>query len=396
MKMKRTIITAAMSAICICSTAQSNSIAEIMESIEQNNPALNTLRKQTDAQKIENKTGIYLSNPEVEYAYLWGDPSSVGKRHNINVTQTFDFATISGMKNRMADKNNELADISFLSGRQTILLEAQKLCLDVIYCNAMMQELGERLKRSQILAETGKKRLEEGDASMIEYNKVMLNLATVKGEMTRMETEKASAMENLKRLNGGKPVELTDVSYGAEQILPENFDTWYAETESRNPSIQYAKQQIEIKKYGVKLSKAMGLPSLSAGYTSELTKDVSYRGIAVGLSIPLWENKKKVKLAQAGVVAAEAQNEENKNTLYSQMLELYNRAKGLRSTADIYKQTLKDSNSTLLLQKALDEGQISLLDYILEVELYYNAKDQALSAERDYRKTLAELFAAEL
>ena len=139
MKMKRTIITAAMSAICICSTAQSNSIAEIMESIEQNNPALNTLRKQTDAQKIENKTGIYLSNPEVEYAYLWGDPSSVGKRHNINVTQTFDFATISGMKNRMADKNNELADISFLSGRQTILLEAQKLCLDVIYCNAMMQ-----------------------------------------------------------------------------------------------------------------------------------------------------------------------------------------------------------------------------------------------------------------
>ena len=335
MKMKRTIITAAMSAICICSTAQSNSIAEIMESIEQNNPALNTLRKQTDAQKIENKTGIYLSNPEVEYAYLWGDPSSVGKRHNINVTQTFDFATISGMKNRMADKNNELADISFLSGRQTILLEAQKLCLDVIYCNAMMQELGERLKRSQILAETGKKRLEEGDASMIEYNKVMLNLATVKGEKTRMETEKASAMDNLKRLNGGKPVELTDVSYGAEQILPENFDTWYAETESRNPSIQYAKQQ-------------------------------------------------------------KAQNEENKNTLYSQMLELYNRAKGLRSTADIYKQALKDSNSTLLLQKALDEGQISLLDYILEVELYYNAKDQALSAERDYRKTLAELFAAEL
>lgn len=395
MKMKRTIITTAISALCLCATAQ-NSISEIMASIEQNNPALNTLRKQTDAQKIENKTGIYLSNPEVDFAYMWGDPSSVGKRHNLDVTQTFDFATISGMKNRMADKNNQLADISLLSGRQTILLEAQKLCFDVIYCNAMMQELGERMKRAQILAETGKKRLDEGDASMIEYNKVMLNLATVKGEMTRMETERASAMDNLKKLNGGKPLVLDDTSYGQERTLPDNFDTWYAETESRNPSIQYAEQQIEIKKYGVKLTKAMGLPSLSAGYTSEITRDVSYRGFAVGLSIPLWENKKKVKLAKANVIAAQAQNEENKSTLYSQMLELYNRAKGLRSTAGIYRQALKDSNSTSLLQKALDEGQISLLDYILETEMYYNAKDQALSTERDYRKALAELFASEL
>ena len=41
--------------------------------------------------------------------------------------------------------------------------------------------------------------------------------------------------------------------------------------------------------------------------------------------------------------------------------------------------------------QALDAGEISLLDYIVELGLYYTTVDDALAAERDYELALTEL-----
>ena len=52
----------------------------VLQRIETNNTTLAALREQTEAQKIENRTGIYISNPEVEFNYLWGNPTAIGRR----------------------------------------------------------------------------------------------------------------------------------------------------------------------------------------------------------------------------------------------------------------------------------------------------------------------------
>jgi hypothetical protein len=49
-----------------------------------------------------------------------------------------------------------------------------------------------------------------------------------------------------------------------------------------------------------------------------------------------------------------------------------------------------------LLRKALDAGEISLLDYLLEVGFYYDAFYKMLEIERDYALAVAELTATEL
>lgn len=43
------------------------SIDTILASIEENNTTLKSLRETVEAQKLENKTGIYLENPEVGF-----------------------------------------------------------------------------------------------------------------------------------------------------------------------------------------------------------------------------------------------------------------------------------------------------------------------------------------
>ena len=46
--------------------------------------------------------------------------------------------------------------------------------------------------------------------------------------------------------------------------------------------------------------------------------------------------------------------------------------------------------------KALNAGEISLLDYIVEIGLYYDMVNQTLAAERDFEKAQADLSAVEL
>lgn len=371
------------------------SMAEVLVSIEKNNATLRALREEAEAQKLGNKTGIYLPGPDVEFNYLWGTPGSIGNRNDINVSQSFDIATLSGMKNRLADNKNLLVDLQYKADRLIILLEAKQYALDLIYYNALKKELALRLQHAETVAAAYTERLEQGDANLLEYNKGQLNLSAVRGEISRIEVEREAILSGLKRLNGGMEIRYDASQYGAE-ILPADFEEWFVSAMQKNPVLQYVKEQVEAGKKEVKLSKVMGLPTFSAGYMREKTLGQAYQGISVGISVPLWENKNRVKQARATVVAAEARQSETKQQFYDQLQILYRRARGLQQTAAMYRESLSALNNTELLTKALNAGEISLLDYILEIGLYYDTVNQALSAERDYQKALADLSSVEL
>lgn len=259
----------------------------------------------------------------------------------------------------------------------------------------MKKELKVRLRHAQAIADAYRQRLDRGDASILEYNKVQLNLSTVQGEMSRIEVERNALLSELKRLNGGMDV-IFEASNYSPASLPVNFEDWYLSAQQKNPLLQYVKQQIEVSKEQVKLGKAMTLPKFSAGYSLERTLGQKYQGISVGISIPLWENKNRVKQAKAGVVAAQAREQDSKQQFYDRLRNLYMRASGLQQTAIAYRESLTALNNTALLMKALDVGEISLLNYIVEIGLYYDTVNQTLAAERDFEKALADLSAVEL
>ncbi|MBP6661519.1 MAG: TolC family protein [Paludibacter sp.] len=372
-----------------------NNTNSVLTSIEENNTTLKALRETAESQKLENRTGIYLSNPEIGFNYLWGNPVDMGNRTDFSVTQTFDIPTITGMKSKVANGKNDLVEWQYKADRMNIMLEAKQYCIELIYYNALGKELNLRLEHAQTIAESYKKRLATGDANKLEYNKIQLNLSSVQGEMSRIEVERNTLLSQLKRLNGGKDV-IFDESQFAQIQLPLNFDDWFINAEQKNPVLAYIKQEIEVSKRQVSVSKAMGLPTFSAGYMSEKVVGQRFQGVSVGVSIPLWENKNRVKQAKAAVRAAESREADSKQQFYSNLQIQFNRAMGLQNTAQAYRKSLFTANSTDLLKKALDAGEISLLDYMVEIGLYYETVNQALQAEMDYQKAFAELSAVEL
>ena len=391
----RTILISIMALFASISLNAQNSVLTVLKAVEENNSSLKAFKETAKAQILDNKTGIYLSNPEIGFNYLWGNPSAIGNRTDFSITQTFDIPTLTGIKSKIADERNGLVEWQYKAERMHILLEAKQYCMELIYFNALKKELEIRLQHAQTIASGYQNRLDNGDANRLEYNKAQLSLSAINGEMARIDVERNALMSQLKRLNGGMDIIMDDYQFNQEQ-LSQNFDDWYQQAEQNNPILVYIKQEVLLSQKQVSLNKAKGLPTFSAGYMSEKIVGQRFQGLALGISVPLWENKNRVKQAKAAVVAAQARETDSKQQFYNLLQIQYYRALGLKNTAESYRKSLAMANSTELLKKALDAGEISLLNYMVELGLYYHMVNQTLEAERDYQKALAELSAVAL
>jgi outer membrane protein TolC len=370
-------------------------IENVLSEIESNNTTLRAYRNLNEAQKLENKTGIYLANPEVEFNYLWGDPSSMGNRKDFSLTQSFDFPTAYGIKKRIASAKNEQSDLEFELQRKSILYKAKILCNELVYLNALHEVLQKRATDAGNIAIAYSSKFDQGEINILEKNKAQFNLLNAQKELEANETERSLLLAELNILNGGIPVSFNQSSFSPLQ-LPVDFENWYSAYETKNIVLQQAAREIGISENQIKLSKAMSLPKISGGYMSEAVEGEAFRGVSVGVSIPLWENKNTVKLANAQQQVALQQANDKKIQTYNQLKGQYEKAVSLQKTLASYREALQAVNSSELLKKTLDAGQLSLIEYIMEVTLYYETTDKFLSIENELNQLATGLYFFEL
>ena len=386
--------------ICICAatsfaaTAQT-STETILRQIEANNPQLKAAAAEADAEKTENRSGALLENPEFEFNYLWG-ADGIGNRRDFRVTQAFDVATLTGMKSKQVSGQNELAALKYKSERLNVLLEAKQACIDLIYYNALKAELDTHLAQAQTLVTSFEKRLKAGGANVLDLNKAKVHLTTVRGQISQVEVERQSLLTTLKSLNGGQDIVLDDCAHSISESLPADFDSWYESASQKNPVLQYVRQEVSVSQKQLSIDKTAWVPELTVGYMSELTTADKFRGVTVGVNIPLWSNANKVKQSRAKIAAAESRKAAAEQQFYFDLLAQYNRAASLKANSELMRASLSETDSRDYLLTAQSRGEISMIEYLVETDQYYEALEQTLSAERDYHQALALLNAVEL
>lgn len=366
----------------------------VLEQIEQNNTVLSALREQSGAEKIANKTGIYPGNPEIEFHYLWGNQSALGNRVDFSATQTFDFPTAYYYKKKVSDGRNQQVDLKYLIERKNILLEAQYTCIRLIYQNALSSEWEERLNQARRMVSAYQLKLDKGDASALDLNKAKINFLNVQKEYDTSVAEKDFLEAELIRLNGGLPLDFPPDF--PPVLLPVDFESWYREQQGKNHFLQYLQQETTLSRESERLQRSLNLPKFSAGYMSEKVLTEQFQGITLGISIPLWENKNTVKRIKAQTQARQETESDARFRHRNEAKALYKKAVQLQKIVGDYKHNELPDNTTDLLKKALETGEISLIDYLFEWGIYYEWVGNRLEAERDWRLAAAELMQWEL
>ena len=374
-----------------CSNVYSQyKIDGILAEIEKNSTELSALREKMEAEKIGNKTNIYLQNPEVEFNYLWGHPNSIGNRKDFSIKQTFDFPTSYSYRNQISDLKNEQLYLVYQKKMKNILLKARLICVDLVYYNSLKLELSKRLIQAKNNENAYKLKLDKGEANILEYNKSLLNLLNISSELESVEIERNYLLSELILLNGGQIIEFRDSTFELVSLNPD-FEQWFASAEQNNLVLSWLKKDIKIKEATTKLNRAISLPKFQAGYMSENVIGQEFQGISVGMTIPLWENKNKLKFAKANIIASESIVVDNKLKFYNHLKALHSKIIRLQKNVNDYQKNLMLLDNSELLKKALEMGEISLIEYVLELSIYFDSVDRLYELERDMNKALAEL-----
>ena len=389
---KITIFTATLLAIAGVQ-AQSN-IEQVLRNIEANNKELQANAQLISSQKLEAKTDNNLADPSLSYAHLWG---AKDKNETIGelVSQSFDFPSLYASRAKLNRLKTSSFDGQASIFRQGILLQAKEVCLDIIMLRQQKQILQERLRNAEELSAMYKKRLQTGDANIIETNKINLELLNVKTEASLNETALRNKLQELNTLNGNIPVVFEGNTYPAV-IFPSDYQMLKAEVLAADPTLQTLASESAAARKQIGVNKQGWLPKLELGYRRNTESGTPFNGVVVGFSFPIFENKSKVKIAKAQAMNTDFLKESAMLQAESQVAQLYQEAQTLRSSMDEYEKTFQAQQDLEMLKQALTGGQISMIEYFVEVSVVYQSKQNYLQLENQYQKAMAKIYKNQL
>ncbi len=392
MQKRNILISSILLTFCSMMQAQ-DAYAPILETVEQRSTLLQAYGAVREALTAEARTGLTPSNPEIEAGYLFGQPET-GDRKDISISQSFDFPTVYARKGKLADAKINSAGYQYLAQRQEILLEAKQLCICLIYSNAHLKICGERLESARRTNDAYRKMAQNGTANAIETSKAASAYSVARLDYDSELAEHQRLLAELSRMCGGETVHF-DLDSFPDVELPADFDIWWNENRENHPVIKYMQSAADQSEQEVKVALSSWIPKFSIGYMGEFIPVEKYQGITAGITIPLWEDKGKVRAAKASEKAAKASLQDAVASLENSMRALYLQCQALQRSLSDY-EAANSSDAAALLQKALAGGEISLLTYIQEYDYLYNATLRRLEAARDLALSYAQLTAASL
>lgn len=386
------IILAAMAFAAVVS-AKAQDISAVLKSVEQNNMELKALLKGNEAADIENKSQNTLEDLSIEYSPFFQSETSGIASSELVITQGFDFPTLYGARKKAGQLQRNVLDMQYQTARRDILVNAKKLCLDIINYNKQKQLLQERRKNADELLAMFELKFKNGDATSLELNKIKLDRMNLETELVQADTKHANAMQQLQALNGGQPIEVNMTEY--PQAPADDEITMYEKAVATDWTVRTAQASVLAAEQDVKVNKQSWIPKFEIGYRRNTEGDNASNGFLIGGSIPLFSSKNKVKIAKARQTEAVMQHANARINAENSARTMINQMKQLKASADAYdvplmRQTLK------LLRTAVENGEISVTEYYVEADNIYKNMITYMDIERQYQDALTEIYKNEL
>lgn len=368
------------------------SIERVLQSVETNNKELQANSQLTAARKLEAKLDNNLSDPSVSYVHQYGNKDGMGIQGELVASQSFDFPSVYVQKNKLTRAKAGSLDRQHAEVRQQILLQAKEVCLDLVLLNQQKQLLDLRRQNAEQLSALYERRLQTGDANILETNKINLELLNAKTEARMNEATRTAKLQELAMLNGGVPIDFTDTSYVDVQV-PLSFEDLKTEALTSNAQLLSLKSEQAATLRQIQVNKAMGLPGFELGYRlNTASGGERFNGFLVGISIPLFSNRNNVKQARAQSRYTDMQFESTMFSVTNELQNLYDQSVALRASMDEYRKILKVQNNLALLNKAIQAGQISMIEYFVDVTTYYQSVQNFIQLQNQYHKVMSQMY----
>ena len=379
--------------LCIANVkAATSSIDEVITIISDNNNDIKATNAQLSSDSIDISSTNYLEDPSVDFEYLFGG-KSIGDKWAVGVSQGFEWPGIYGSRRRANKSKLSALAYSANKKRLEILLQAKLLCLDLVNTNKQIDMWQTVYENYDSLYSNYTAALDKREVTILDINKLRIELVNVKQTLANLRISRNEVIDNLKALNGNNAISatLTDGlnEYSNEDFLP--LDIYVKQYNEYDPESNFYTEMNNAYSAERSVARMGWLPKFSVGYKYSNEIGDGFNGFTIGVSIPLFANRRKTKAAKAQEIANMFTIRSVESTNMARIKSTFAKAVSLKNQISEYQAALNFNTNHKLLQRALESGQMSLLDFLREMIYFIEAEQQMLNIEYEYNCVLAEL-----
>lgn len=387
--MRRIVI---ITAVCACGLlpSQAQSVDEVLRSVARHNKSIQARQKSGEAEKIGIQAENALEDPTVEYSSFFCKGADGQSGSELVVSQGFDFPTVYGSRNRAGRDKKEAVDYRAEALRRNVLLEAEILCLDMIRLNRQKDLLDKRMQNADELLALYEERLEAGDATVIEVNKIKMERMDIQTEILQNHSDHRTALQSLLALNGDMPLTFEGREYPTVPTIPD-VEALCDEALGQDAELKAAEAGTRAAERDLAASRQKWLPKLEIGYRRNTGEGGTEHGFLVGGSIPLFSNRRQVRMAQAQSAVARLQADEMRLKAEAALHSGFNELQQLGRAMSVYDRALM-AQTLELLEESVKGGELSVTDYFVEADRIYRNLQAYTELECQYQKAAARLF----
>ncbi|MBL6447671.1 TolC family protein [Fulvivirga sp. 29W222] len=360
--------------------AQSSSIESTLKQVEQNNQELKALSEYVESKRLELKSDNNLPAPQIGAYYLPFGEHSTGDYTEFQISQSFEFPTVYSARGSLIDQQSNQLALDYQTKRQKILAEAKSYCLNLIYLNKRLDTESIRVKQARQVFEQVQELYEKEQVGILELNKAKVAWMQEQFKVLQIESDIKNALLQLTNLNGGNEISFYLDEYSTTLLLTGKDSIWQ-EKQVQDPEMTQLKQLEVIAQQTLKLAKNKSLPDLIAGYNNQGVAGERFSGIYAGVTIPLWSNRNKVKAAQSQLNFQQTVTSSRTLQAHASFEKQFSDYQIMLSKFQEYEATLSGLNSDELLLQAYQLGELSFLEYYMELQFYRKAYDAMLDMQ---------------
>lgn len=378
-------------------------ITQCLADIEAHNPQLQSMYKANLALMADKQVESRPGAASVEYSPFYQGSYQGVASSELVIQQEFDFPTLYASRHKSGKAMRQVLDLQYSQLRRDILLQAVIALYDLCEARQTQCLLHDRISAADTLLMAYKRRLEQGDATRLDVNRIRMDRMELAGEALRCESRIYSLTHELVRLNGDLPLVSTDVVQISDpeavlHALPyasavSPLAEAPASTDSRE--VQLADATRTLTHHELSQARQSWLPQLSLGYRRNTEQQEALHGFIVGVSLPLWSQSAKVKAARLRQEAAEADLSAALSTAEVRQQSLISEARQLRVLLDTYDDSLMHEQ-LILLRHAVEAGQLSIIDYYTEADRIHTLLLSRLKTQVEYHKLIANIYRDQL
>ncbi|MCP4121465.1 MAG: TolC family protein [Bacteroidetes bacterium] len=369
---------------CLFSTGllgRNDDWSKMFTEIAQNNKQLKAYGPYLESRKLSNETFNNLDDLQFSGAWLPLGNNSTPDYMEFQLSQSFEFPSAYKARSQYMEQDNLQQEVAYQKDKQVVLAEAFNICTQLTYQQKRRTLEEERSEQARKVYEQIQELYDKEQVGKLDLNKAKVAWLQQQFSTRQIDSDIESLLLNLKSLNGGQEMTFSSEDYESRLALL-SLDSLWQQKLKTDPTLRYLAESEKTALANIRVQKKERLPEFDLGLNFEGFKGENYAGFSGGLSIPVWNRRNTVKAAEAHYLFEQAHTNVVTGDIFGEFESDYHQYNYLLHKYNAYQAALESLDSEFLLSKAYELGQLSYLEYYMELKFYQDAIDELLKMEQ--------------